>query len=64
MLELCQEIETSVQLPDILLDWREVPAFYSTLDNGGVSPPQFTIRSAVASGKQTEISKIVNGNGD
>ena len=27
-------------------------------------PYQFTIRSAVASGAQTELSKIVNGNGD
>ncbi len=27
-------------------------------------PHQFTIRSAVASGRQTELSKIVNGNGD
>ena len=27
-------------------------------------PFQFTIRSAVASGRQTELSKIVNGNGD
>ena len=27
-------------------------------------PHQFTIRSAVASGAQTELSKIVNGNGD
>ena len=27
-------------------------------------PYQFTIRSAVASGRQTELSKIVNGNGD
>ncbi|AXI48503.1 hypothetical protein C1J03_22400 [Sulfitobacter sp. SK012] len=28
------------------------------------NPHQFTIRSAVASGRQTELSKIVNGNGD
>ena len=27
-------------------------------------PHQFTVRSAVASGRQTELSKIVNGNGD
>jgi hypothetical protein len=27
-------------------------------------PHQFTIRSAVSSGAQTELSKIVNGNGD
>lgn len=27
-------------------------------------PHQFTIRSAVASGRQTELSKIVNGKGD
>ena len=30
----------------------------------GGYPHQFTIRSAVPSGAQTELSKIVNGNGD